>query len=273
VDASAWDLARDAARAADVELRQLTAFGQFDDAIGVITATWGPYQLLPPEVFTALVHSGNVPWGAYDGERLVGFVLGWAGVDAEGLHVHSHMLAAIPDRRHRGVGYALKLAQRAQALDQGIPVARWTFDPLVARNAWLNLGKLGAVADRFGRGFYGEMTDDLNRGDRTDRLVVRWDLRREPGARAVSQQLEPVLRAEGDPEAPEPSLRDSEVPVAGAIVEVPREHAALRERDPALAARWRDAVARALESSFAEGLIVVGFDRDRSAYVVGPDPG
>ncbi len=94
-----------------------------------MVATWGPFQLPPREVITALAHSGNVPLGAYDDERLVGFVLGWAGVDEEGLHVHSHMLAALPERRHRGVGYALKLGQRAQALDQGIHVARWTFDP------------------------------------------------------------------------------------------------------------------------------------------------
>ena len=67
---------------------------------------------------------------------MIGYVLGWAGVDPDdGLHLHSHMLAALPDRRHRGVGYALKLAQRAQALDQGIDLVRWTFDPLVARNA------------------------------------------------------------------------------------------------------------------------------------------
>ena len=167
-------------------LRPLSSLDQFDDAIGIMVATWGAFQLPPREVMTALAHSGNVPLGAYDGERLVGFVLGWAGVDEEGLHVHSHMLAALPERRHRGVGYALKLGQRAQALDQDIHVARWTFDPLVARNAWFNLGKLGAVADRFGRDFYGEMTDEINRGDRTDRLVVRWDLDPDPAPRSVA---------------------------------------------------------------------------------------
>jgi predicted GNAT superfamily acetyltransferase len=91
----------------------------------------------------ALAESGNVPYGAFAERDLIGYVLGWAGVDpAEGLHTHSHMLAAVPDRRHRGVGYALKLAQRAQALDQGIRFVRWTFDPLVARNAYFNLQKL-----------------------------------------------------------------------------------------------------------------------------------
>lgn len=272
MDAPAWDLARAAARSAAVELRPLEVSKQFDDAIAVMTATWGPHQLLPREVFTALAHSGNVPWGAYDGDRLVGFVLGWAGVDEEGLHVHSHMLAALPDRRHRGVGYSLKLAQRAQALDQGIRLARWTFDPLVARNAWLNLGKLGALADRFGRDFYGDMTDDLNRGDRTDRLVVRWDLEPDPGPRPLPRDLPTLLSTSGDPEVPEPVLAGDPGPT-GAIVEVPRDHPTLRDRDPELGSRWREALADAIETCLAAGLIATGFDRERSAYVFGPPGG
>ena len=130
-------------------LRPLERLEDADAINGVIAQTWGEQQL-DREVIVALAASGNVPWGAYAGDEVVGFVLGWVGFDpVDGLHVHSHMLAALPERRHRGVGYALKLAQRAQALDQGIPVARWTFDPLVARNAWFNLVKLGATADRF----------------------------------------------------------------------------------------------------------------------------
>jgi predicted GNAT superfamily acetyltransferase len=263
----AWELARDAARTAGVELRALSSLDDFDDAIEVMTATWGPQQLLPREVITALAHSGNEPWGAFDGDRMIGFVLGWAGVDGGGLHVHSHMLAAVPDRRHRGVGFALKLAQRARALDQGIHVARWTFDPLVARNAWLNLGKLGAVADRFGRDFYGEMTDDLNRGDRADRLVVRWDLDPDPSPGPVPFDVPAVLVAAGDPERPEP--QKGTWPETGEIaIEVPRDHLSLRSAYPELGARWRDAVADVLEAALGAGLIVSAFDRGRSAYVL-----
>ena len=251
-------------------LRPLSTLGQFDDAIGIMAATWGAFQLPPREVITALAHSGNVPLGAYDDQRLVGFVLGWAGVDEEGLHVHSHMLAALPERRHRGVGYALKLGQRAQALDQGIHVARWTFDPLVARNAWFNLGKLGAVADRFARAFYGEMSDEINRGDRTDRLVVRWDLDPDPVGRIVPEGLPTVLDAEGDPDAPAP-VEGTAPSSAGGVIEVPREHADLRQRDPELASRWRDAVAEALEACLGAGLIVGAFDRDRSGYALIPE--
>jgi len=267
----AWELARSAAEAANVQLRPLTSLDQFDDALEIMVATWGAFQLPPREVVTALARSGNVPLGAYDDERLVGFVLGWAGVDEEGLHVHSHMLAALPERRHGGVGYALKLGQRAQALDQHIHVARWTFDPLVARNAWLNLGKLGAVADRFERAFYGEMRDEINRGDRTDRLVIRWDLDRDPIPRAAeSEGLPTVLEASGDPDALVPVQRST--PAAeGAVVEIPRDHPELRRRDADLGTRWRDASAEALEACFGAGLIVGAFDRGRSAYVLVPE--
>ena len=266
----AWGLARSAAEEASVDLRPLSSLDQFDDAIGIMVATWGRFQLPPREVIVALAHSGNVPLGAYEDERLVGFVLGWAGVDEEALHVHSHMLAALPERRHRGVGYALKLGQRAQALDQGIHVARWTFDPLVARNAWFNLGKLGAVADRFGRAFYGEMSDEINRGDRTDRLVIRWDLDPDPVPRTVPAGLPTVVAAEGDPDTPIPVAGRSPSS-EGAVIEVPREYAELRQRDADLASRWRDAAAEALDTCFGAGLIVGAFDRDRSGYVLVPE--
>src|SRR6186997_268982 len=153
----AWERANQAAASAGVTLQALTSLDDADRLIEVMRQTWGDHDLMPREMVRAIAESGNLPWGAFDGEELVGYVLGWAGVDPEdGLHVHSHMLAALPGRRHAGVGFALKLAQRAMSLDQGIQVVRWTFDPLVARNAHFNLSKLGARCDRFHRNFYGE---------------------------------------------------------------------------------------------------------------------
>lgn len=258
-----WELARGAASAAGVELRALTTNEDADRILDVMIATWGEHQLVPREMIRALADSGNTPFGAVVGERLVGYVLGWVGVDdRDGLHVHSHMLAALPDRRHRGIGYALKLAQRAQALDQGVRVARWTFDPLVARNAYFNLHKLGAVADRFERDFYGEMTDTVNRGERTDRLVVRWDLEREPGPRPLRAGATTVLAREGDGPGEVGPVRG-----AAAIVEVPHDHAELRARDARGGASWRETSALAIEGCLAAGLWATAFDRDRSAYV------
>ncbi len=236
----AWDLANEAATRAGVELRPLTRLEDADAILDVMIDTWGEHQLIPREVLRALPESGNVPIGAFVDGRMTAYVLGWAGVDpVDGLHVHSHMLAVRPGLRHGGVGYALKLAQRAQALEQGIEVVRWTFDPMVARNAYFNIAKLGGVCDRFERNFYGAMEDVLNRGERSDRFVVRWDLGRRPGPRSVAPT---------------------------AWLEVPNDLEALRARSPDEAAAWRDRVADAAERQLAAGRVASAFDRDRSAY-------
>jgi predicted GNAT superfamily acetyltransferase len=262
---TAWDLASETARVAGVQLRPLTRLEDADQILRVMIATWGEHQLIPREMLRALGDSANPPYGAFSADELVGYVLGWIAADEEdGLVVHSHMLAAMPERRHRGIGYALKLAQRAQALDIGVRVVRWTFDPLIARNAWFNLGKLGAIADRFHRDFYGAMTDLMNRGERSDRFVVRWDLEREPGPEpAVSGPL--VLAAEGQADRPHPS--EAEVPAEGpARLQIPRDHQALREADPELARVWREATAEAIEKVMATGRIASAFTVD-SCYV------
>lgn len=242
----AWDLAHAAAATAGVILRPLASLEDADAILHVMIATWGEHQLLPREEIVALAESGNVPWGADVAGETIGYVLAWAGVDpADGLHLHSHMLATLPDRRHRGVGYALKLAQRAACLDQGIHLVRWTFDPMISRNAWFNLGKLGATADRFRRNFYGEMADTLNAGERSDRLVVRWALDRPPGPRTP------------------PEVHDT--------VGVPREYDELRASDPGSALAERDRVATALEDAFARGNVAVAFDRTAATYALAPE--
>jgi len=259
-----WERAGEAAAAAGIDLRPLSTLEEADLITEVMIATWGEHQLVPRELLRAFQDSGNVPYGAFHGDVIVGYVLGFLGVDEAGLHVHSHMLAVMPEWRSRGVGYALKLAQRAAALDAGVRVVRWTFDPLLSRNAYFNLVKLGAFADRFHRQFYGEMTDLLNRGERSDRLVVRWDLDREPTGPAPSAGYE-VLGREGAEDLPRPT-RVSPPPGGPALVRIPREYPALRERDPSLAEAWREASAEALEACFGAGLVVTGFTAD-SAYV------
>jgi predicted GNAT superfamily acetyltransferase len=241
-----WELAERAAKEAGVEIRPLTSLEDGLEIQRVMGETWGDQHLLSREVIRALQASGNVPLGAFEEDRLIGYVLGFLGHQGERVHLHSHMLAVSTARRSGGVGFALKLAQRAAALDAGVTVVRWTFDPLVARNAYLNLSKLGAVADRFGRNYYGDMPDLLNEGDRSDRLEARWDLLREPGPRP----------------APEDAV----------LVRIPSDHAELRARDPEDAARLRDEVAAQLELCLADGLVATGFLRE-GAYLFTPEPG
>jgi predicted GNAT superfamily acetyltransferase len=257
----AWELAGRAAREADVEIRALRELDDAGPILDVMIATWGPHQLLPHELIRALQGSGNLPYGAFREGRMIGYVLGFLGLDpVDGLHVHSHMLAVVPDLRHAGVGYALKLAQRAAALDAGAHVVRWTFDPMQSRNAHFNVNKLGTTADRFHRHYYGDMTDALNRGERTDRLEARWELDRQPirGPGIPGVERDVLRNRSGRPER----AGDPEAGAGGFRVETVRDYPAMRESDPGLASAWRDAVADALEACIALGMVVAAFDSD-----------
>jgi predicted GNAT superfamily acetyltransferase len=258
----AWALAHGAADASGVSLRRFESLEDADRILRVLRATWGGHEPFPREMIRALADSGNEPILAFDGRDAIGYVLGWSGVESEdGLHVHSHMLATLPDRRHRGVGFALKLAQRALALEQGIEVVRWTFDPLIARNAYFNLHKLGAVADRFERNHYGEMSDEVNAGERSDRFTVRWDLVRAPGPHTVAPG-DTALEALGEqPGAVRAPTRGS------ASVAVPREYTKLRDAEPSVASAWRDASAEAIEACLGAGMVAAGFDAPGSRYL------
>jgi predicted GNAT superfamily acetyltransferase len=249
-----------------VEVRPLYELADTEAVNDVIRATWGELSTLPSELLRAFQAGGDPPLGAVAEGRVVGFALGFLGPDAGGVHLHSHMLAVLPHVRRSGVGFALKLAQRAWALDAGIGVARWTFDPLQARNARFNLAKLGAVADRFHRHFYGDMGDELNRGDRSDRLEARWDLELDPGTTSyVADAPRAVLSRAPTESAPRPSeVRPPRGPFA--LVEIPEDYPAMRERHPDLALEWREAVGDALEACMAAGMVATGF-HPRCAYV------
>jgi predicted GNAT superfamily acetyltransferase len=266
VDARAWEAAHRAAEEAGVKLVELSDLDDADRARAVIDRVWGA-QDMPRELLRAFQTAGSVLYGAEAGGDMVGFVLGFLGFGG-GLHLHSHMLAAVPEWQSRGVGYALKLAQRAVCLDHGVGEVRWTFDPLLARNARFNLVKLGAVATRFLEAHYGEMGDRLNRGDRSDRFEVAWLLTSQrvesalAGRREDPVRGEPLLRmvagANGDPEPRETGAD----PAPGAAVEIPADYFELRLRRPELAAAWRDAAGRAMRSCMGAGLEAIWFSRD-----------
>ncbi len=148
-------------------------------------------DVVPKNELISIAHAGGLVLGAFEGGELVGFVFGILGRDsATGALYHaSRMVAVDPAHRRRGVAHALKLAQRDAALAQGLAEMRWTFDPLAAANAHLNLHRLGAVATAYLRDFFGPTTSPLH-AHGTDRLLVRWRLdlpRREapPGAERI----------------------------------------------------------------------------------------
>lgn len=246
----------------EIEIRRLSSLADADQVVRVQIETWGEEQVVPREMVRAMCAAGDLVQGAFRRNRLVGFALGFMAANDEGMHLHSHMLAVIPEEQGRGIGYTLKMAQRDAALEAGVTVMRWTFDPLVARNAHLNLSKLGAWADGFTRDFYGEMNDSLNVGERSDRLWVRWDLDRPSGAVPDASGARILLDVGGSGEpVPSTERRDDATP---AVVRIPRDYPALRSKDPKLASLWRDASAEAIEACLEDDLTAVAFLPDSS---------
>ncbi|HYL70243.1 MAG TPA: GNAT family N-acetyltransferase [Candidatus Dormibacteraeota bacterium] len=208
---------------------------------------WGvPGELpLDPSTLRALSHSGNYVAGAYSDDQLVGGLIGWlGGHPTHDLHLHSHILGVLPETAARGVGFALKQHQRSWCMARGVKSIQWTFDPLVRRNAYFNLVKLGAGAVEYLIDFYGTMDDGINAGDSSDRVLVSWEL----GA------VRATAAAAGHPLAPRPGP-------GALLVPVPDDIVAIRRNDPALARRWRQEVRDALGGAMSRGYRITGFSR------------
>jgi predicted GNAT superfamily acetyltransferase len=170
----------------DLDLRELCSLGQLSEAAGLLWRVWGAdsgaakSEVIRLSFLRALSHSGNYVSGAYLGGRLVGCTVGWLGIDLAGPgrsdHLHSHISGVDRSVRDLGVGFALKAHQRQWALDRGITRIRWTFDPLIRRNAYFCLCKLGVTVRGYEPDFYGDLDDGINTGEATDRLLIEWVL-------------------------------------------------------------------------------------------------
>ncbi|MFC5217487.1 chorismate synthase [Streptomyces coerulescens] len=211
---------------------------------------------LLPETLHSIAHAGGAVHAAYDGERLAGACVAVFGPPLS-REVYSVLAAA-----ERGLGVPLKEAQRAWAVELGARTMRWTFDPLVGRNARFNFVKLGAAGTEYLVDFYGPMADGVNDGDETDRLAVTWDLidpaPDEGAAGPGVREAAPTTHAapDGGPLARR-DLSDRYV-----WCRVPDDIVALRAADPQLALRWRRAVRDVFTKAFADGFLATGMSRD-----------
>jgi predicted GNAT superfamily acetyltransferase len=158
-------------------IRELHGSREMHRAARLFARVWDvPGLPLTPELLLALAHTGNYVAGALAGDELIAASVGFLGrSDGDDL-LHSHITGVLPDARSKDIGFRLKQHQRTWCLDRGIRTVTWTFDPLVRRNAYFNLTKLGARATEYLVNFYGQMDDGINRGEESDRLVAHWRL-------------------------------------------------------------------------------------------------
>lgn len=245
-------------------------------------------EIVPKDLLLAVVHNGGLAMGAFVGDDLVGAVFGFPGFyttpDGPRLKHHSHILAVHPDWRAKGIGFALKRAQWQMVRKQGIDRITWTYDPLVSRNAHLNIVRLGAVCSTYLRSAYGDMQDGLNAGLPSDRFLVDWWLNTERVERRLSRRSRPTLTL-SHYRAAEVTLlearldRDIMVPPTAEIpafagvlllVEIPFDFTALKVADLSLARDWRFYTREIFEDAFAAGYLVTDLVREngRSFYVL-----
>lgn len=234
--------------------------------IAVLDEVWGGAagsSHLHHGMVTALAHTGEYAMVYEQDGHAIGAGLGFFGPPRSAV-LHSHIVGVVPSAVGRGIGLAIKQHQREWCLERGVRDITWTFDPLVGRNAAFNLRKLGARVERYLENFYGDMTDGINGGQATDRILVRWALEHPAVA---PDDYGVVADWVGEDRFGEPTVLEPAPEALRRSIRVPRDVERLRRIDPDLARRWRTVVRGVLGGALAAGWTVLGF-RPEGDYVL-----
>jgi predicted GNAT superfamily acetyltransferase len=257
-----------------ITIRPLTTHNEIFAVEQLQRDAWGvpDIDVVPLHMLITPPRHGGLLLGAFDGERLAGFVFGFLGLTADGRLKHcSHMAGVHPDYRDHGVGYSLKLAQREHVLAQGLDLITWTFDPLETRNAALNFHKLGAVCNTYIRNLYGAMRAAINAGPPSDRFEVAWWIRSERVAKRLQASSTPPAAPTSAPTSASPFVVPIRCGIPGLppddsaawpadaaqiLLEVPTNFQAIKHSDMPLAMQWRLRTRQLFEDAFSQGYIV-----------------
>ncbi len=242
-------------------------------------------DVVPLHLLITAVHNGGLVIGAFIEEKMVGFVFGFPGIEAtpDGPRPKhcSHMMGIHPDHRDGGIGFALKRAQWQMVRHQGLDHITWTYDPLLSRNAYLNIAKLGAVCATYRRSEYGDMRDGLNAGLPSDRFQLDWWINTRRVESRLGKRSRPMLKlnqvarsglhpfyslhasrlTSGLPRPPEhvPPFEDRLL-----LAEIPGDFLALKSMDFSLARDWRFFTREFFETAFAKNYIITDFIFDKN---------
>ena len=226
-------------------IRELERIEEFEVCIGIQKKAWGfdEIDLVPVPLFVLARDYGGIVLGAFIENHLVGFVYSIPALYNQRLIQHSHMLGVDPDYQNKGIGYKLKIAQKEAALRRGFDLITWTYDFLQAKNSYFNFHKLGCVARKILKDYYGRSTSILHAGLPTDRLLVEWPLKGRP---KHITGFRPVLRFEDD----KFKRSYAEGPVG---IEIPEDIQRLKRENIDLARRWQATSRDILDEYFDRG--------------------
>ena len=231
----------------DYVVRNLTSLEDQGKARAVFDQIWSNKlgTEITPNLINALIHCGAYLNGALINNRCIGAALAFPATN-DGLHIHSHMTAVLDEYRDSGVGYALKIDQWNWAKAKNYSYLSWTFDPLVRRNAKLNIAKLGVDISAYHPNFYGDMPDALNAGDESDRLMVSWRT---------------------DVDAPKARELITNPELGDILIEIPEDIVAIRSKNQNESMKWRRQVREQFLAAFEKNGKVIGFSTNNE-YVV-----
>jgi len=246
-------------------------------------------DVVPAHMLITVVHNGGLVIGAFEDKEIIGFVFGFPGIeytpDGPRPKHCSHMMGIRPGQRDSGVGFSLKRAQWQMVRKQGLDHITWTYDPLLSRNAYLNITKLGAVCNTYRESEYGDMRDGLNVGLPSDRFQVDWWINTRRVERRLGKRSRGPLKLDNFSKADlhpiytphtgtDNLLRPPEhfSPLDGKLLlaEIPSDFNGLKEKDFAIARDWRFFSREVFETAFATGYIITDFIHDggHSFYVL-----
>jgi predicted GNAT superfamily acetyltransferase len=179
-----------------VTIRPCHTIAEFEEMVELEFQVWGfgERDVVPSQMYVVASKIGGQILGAFVENKMIGFVLAYPGIRDGKPYLHSHMAAVLPGYQDLGIGRKLKLAQRDEALERGIQLIEWTFDPLQLRNAYFNLCRLGVVVRRYLVDVYGSTSSPLHAGLPTDRLVAEWHV----GSQRVKDILAGKAPGQGD---------------------------------------------------------------------------
>ncbi|HEY1336757.1 MAG TPA: acetyltransferase [Bryobacteraceae bacterium] len=238
-----------------IEIRQLFQLHEFEEVMRLQAAIWGfaDIELLPLRFLVVVTKVGGHVFGAYDGADMIGFCFAIPGVKGSGRpYLHSHMLGVLPAYRDSRVGRRLKLRQREDAIERGIDLIEWTFDPLELKNAFFNMERLGAIVRRYTENQYGVTASPLHGGLPTDRCVAEWWIR--------SPRVEAIL-------AGKPAERRAQEHIV-----YPASIGHMRHEQPKQAREIQRANAAKFIDAFNRGLAVTRFERTPTEGVYHLEP-
>ncbi len=246
--------------AGSILIREIHEYSEFETAVALQKEIWGfaDIDVIPARMFVVASKIGGQLLGAFDGEKMVAFLLAIPGIrrepgGTEPMHyLHSHMLGVLPEYRDAGLGKALKLRQRENAIERGIELIQWTFDPLEARNAFFNIERLGAIVRRYVENQYGHTTSALHAGLPTDRFVAEWWL--------TSERVQNILA--GGRNGFHPAVEH---------IPVPADIGEWKSADAQRARAVQREIGRRCQDAFGRGLAIVGLERgsDQYKYLLG----